>query len=133
MKLTKLYKVPLVIGVVLASELLLGVPTAQSSDVHRANSAPDSSQASDGVIDRQVLQQGQLFLVQTRSRGVEMIREAKVVTMMQSRIVTVEDGNGEVIRVFEGFGGGSDLIATAAMREAQALQLLESGGGIVGL
>jgi len=43
----------------------------------------------------------------------------------------VEDSNGEVIRVLKVFGGG--LIATAAMSKSEALQLLESGGGIVGL
>lgn len=103
-----------------------------SSGFVPAQSVQDSS--SDEVIDREVLEAGEVFLVQTRSKGVELLREAQVVTIAKRNhlyVVTVEDDAGEIVRVFEGFGGTSDLIATAVLSEAEALQLLESGGGIV--
>lgn len=131
MKLPKLPILPLASMIVLTGALLVGVPTAQSSDLHKEDSALNNLEAFNEVIDRQVLQKGQVFLVQTRSKGVEIIAGAKAATMTQNRIVTIEDENGEVIRVFEGFGGESDLIATAVMFEVDALRLLESGGGIV--
>jgi hypothetical protein len=133
MKLSKFYVLPLASMVVLIGTLLLGVSTAKSSDFHQGNSALFSAEASDNkVIDRAVLEEGQAFVVQTRSKGVEIIAGARVVTMTENRVVTIEDENGEVIKVFEGFGGGADLIATSAMSEADALRLLKSGGGIVG-
>jgi hypothetical protein len=131
MRLTKLYMLPLVTVVVVASALLLKVPTAQSSDLYQSSSVSDSSEASDRIIDRQVLEEGQVFLFQTESEGVELIREAKVVTITQSYIVTAEDSDGEVIKVFQGLGRGSDLVSIATMSEAEALQLLTAGGSIV--
>lgn len=122
---------PLVTVVVVASALLLKVPTAQSSDLYQSSSVSDSSEASDRIIDRQVLEEGQVFLFQTESEGVELIREAKVVTITQSYIVTAEDSDGEVIKVFQGLGRGSDLVSIATMSEAEALQLLTAGGSIV--
>ncbi len=77
------------------------------------------------------MEEGQVLIVQTRSKGVEVIVGAKVVTTTKSYIVSIQDDNGEVIRVLARLGGGSDLIATAVMSKAEALQLLESGGLIV--
>jgi hypothetical protein len=131
MKLTKLYTLPLVTVLIVAIALLLKVPVAKSFDLSQSVSVPDSSEISDRVIDRQILEEGQVFLFQTESEGVELIREAKVVTLTQSYIVTVEDSDGEVIRVFQGLGRGTDLVTFAAMSEAEALQLLKAGSGIV--
>ncbi len=117
--------------VTLIGVLLIKIPIAQSSDFHPVNSALNNPAASDEVIDRQVLEEGQVLIVQTRSKGVEVIAGAKVVTTTKNYIVTIQDENGEVIRVLARLGGGYDLIATAVMSKAEALQLLESGGVIV--
>lgn len=131
MKLSKLYILPLVTVVVVASALLLRLPVAQSSNLYQSGSTSDSSEASDRILDRYVLEEGQVLLTQTESEGVELIREAKVVTITRSYIVIVEDGNGEIIRTFQGLGRGADLITYAVMSEAEALQLLAAGGSIV--
>ncbi|MCC5655545.1 hypothetical protein LC608_00760 [Nostoc sp. XA010] len=130
-KLSNIYVLLVASMVALIGALLIEISTAQSSDFHPVNSALHNPEASDEVIDRQVLEEGQVLIVQTRSKGVEVIAGAKVVTMTKSYIVTIQDENGEVIRVLARLGGGSDLIATAVMSKAEALQLLESGGGIV--
>ncbi|WP_392481202.1 hypothetical protein [Nostoc sp. C110] len=130
-KLSNIYVLPLASMVALIGALLVEIPTAQSSDFHPVNSALNKPEASDEVIDRQVLEEGQVLIVQTRSKGVEVIARAKIVTMTKSYIVTIQDENGEVIRVLERLGGGSDLIATAVISKAEAVKLLESGGGIV--
>ncbi|MBE9005950.1 hypothetical protein IQ259_13050 [Fortiea sp. LEGE XX443] len=115
----------------LSSTLLVQIPTAQSSDCDKVNSVLNSPKASDEIIDRQGLEEDQVFVVQTRSKGVEIIEAGKVMTMTKSFVVTIEDENGKILRVFQRLGGGSDLIATARMTKAEALQLLELGGGIV--
>ncbi|MCC5621714.1 hypothetical protein [Nostoc sp. CHAB 5715] len=130
-KLSNIYVLPVASMVALIGALLIEISTAQSSDFQPVNSALHNPEVSDEVIDRQVLQEGQVLIVQTRSKGVEVIAGAKVVTMTKSYIVTIQDKNGKVIRVLARLGGGSDLIATAVMSKAEALQLLESGGGIV--
>ncbi|MGL5832064.1 MAG: hypothetical protein ACRC1Z_02385 [Waterburya sp.] len=131
MKPTKFYIFPLTVVVVLANVLLIGVSTAQSSDLYPSNSLSDSSKALDRIIDRQVLEEKQVFLVQTKSEGVELIREAKVVTITQNYVISVENSYGKVIRAFQGFGEGADLIAMATMSEDEALQLLAAGGGLI--
>jgi hypothetical protein len=131
MTLSKLYVFPIATMIVLTGTLFVKVPTAQSSDCQKENSALNSPKASDEIIDRQGLEEGQVFVVQTRSQGVEIIEAGRVMTMTRSFLVTIEDENGKIIRVFQRLGGGSDLIATARMTKAEALQLLELGGGIV--
>jgi hypothetical protein len=130
-KLSNIYVLPLASMVALFGALVVDIPTAQSSDFHPVNSVLNKPEVSDEVIDRQVLEEGQVLIVQTRSKGVEVIAGAKVVTTTKSYIVTIQHENGEVIRVLVRLGGESDLIATAVMSKAEALQLLESGGGIV--
>jgi hypothetical protein len=129
MNLSKLYIFPLVTVVVVASALFSKVPVAQSSDLYQSGSTSNSSEVSDEILDRYVLEEGQVLLVQTESEGTEPIREAKVVTITRNHAVIVEDSNGEVIRAFQGLG--VDLMSYAVMSEAEALQLLEAGGNIV--
>ncbi|WP_228014517.1 hypothetical protein [Fortiea sp. LEGE XX443] len=131
MTFSKLYLLPLASMIFLSSTLLVQIPTAQSSDCDKVNSVLNSPKASDEIIDRQGLEEDQVFVVQTRSKGVEIIEAGKVMTMTKSFVVTIEDENGKILRVFQRLGGGSDLIATARMTKAEALQLLELGGGIV--
>jgi len=131
MTFSKLYLLPLASMIVLSSTLLVKIPTAQSSDCDKVNSALNSPKASNEIINRQGLEEGQVFVVQTRSKGVEIIEAGRVMTMTRGFVVTIEDENGKTLRVFQRLGGGSDLIATARMTKAEALQLLESGGGIV--
>ncbi|MCC5641139.1 hypothetical protein LC593_36025 [Nostoc sp. CHAB 5844] len=131
MTLSKLYVLPLASVMVLTGALLVNIPTAQSSDCHKASSALNSPKAADEIIDRQGLEEDQVFVVQTRSKGVEIIEAGRVMTMTRSFVVTIEDENGKIIRVFQGLGRGSDLITAARMTKAEALQLLESGGGII--
>lgn len=129
MNLSKLYALSLVTVVVVASALFSKVPVAQSSDLYQSGSTSSSSEASDEILDRRVLEEGQVLLVQTESEGTEPIREAKAVTITRNHTVTVEDSNGRVIRAFQGLG--VDLITFAVMTEAEALQLLAAGGNIV--
>lgn len=131
MTLSKLYVLPLASMIVLTGTLFARIPTAHSSDCHKTSSTLNSSKAADEVVDRQVLQEGQVFVVQTRSKGVEIIESGRVITTMKSFLVTIKDENGKIIRVFQRLGRGADLIATAVMSKAEALQLLESGGVIV--
>jgi hypothetical protein len=130
-KLSRFFMLPLVAIVIVTGTLLLMAPTAQSSNLYESDSVSDRSEASDRVIDRQTLGERQVFLFQTRSTGVELIPGAKVVVITQSSTVTVEDSDGEVIRVFQGMGRGADLVAIASVSEAEARQLLEGGGVIV--
>jgi hypothetical protein len=113
------------------SVLLVGVSTAQSSDELLTNPPLNSPEASDVVIDKTVLEEGEVFVAQTGSREVEIIAEAKVVTMTKNYVVTVEDDSSKIIRVFKGLGVGTELITFAVMPEAEALRLVKSGGGIV--
>lgn len=129
MNLSKLYILPLVTVVVVASALFSKVPVAQSSDLYQSGSTSNSSEVSGEILDRYVLEEGQVLLVQTESEGTEPIREAKVVTMTRNYAVILEDSNGRVIRAFQGLG--VDFITYAVMTEAEALQLLEAGGNIV--
>lgn len=129
MNLSKLYTLLLVTAVVLASALFSKVPVAQSSDLYQGDSTSNSSEASDEILDRRVLEEGQVLLVQTESEGTQSILDAKVVTITRNHAVAVEDSNGRVIRAFQGLG--VDLITFAVMTEAEALQLLAVGGNIV--
>ena len=129
MNLSKLYILPLVAVVVVASALFSKVPVAQSSDLYQSGSTSDASEISNEVLDRRVLEEGQVLLVQTESEGTELIRAAKVVNITRNYAVTIEDSNGRVIRAFQGLG--VDLITYAVMTEPEALQLLEAGGNIV--
>jgi len=129
MNLSKLYILPLVTVVVVASTLFSKVPVAQSSDLCQGGSTSDALEVSNEVLDRRVLEEGQVLLVQTESEGTEIIRSAKVVNITRNYVVTIEDSNGRVIRAFQGLG--VDLITYAIMAETEALQLLETGGNIV--
>lgn len=131
MKCSKFHTLPLVTVVVVASAFFSRLPAAQSSDLYQGSVTSDNSEAADRVIDRQVLERGQVLLIQTESEGVELLREARAVTITQGFTVTVEDDNGEVIRVFQGLGRGADLVAIATMSEAEALQVLAADSGIV--
>jgi hypothetical protein len=122
---------PLVSVVFMASALLLKVPMAQSSDTYQGSFVSNSLEASDEIIDRQILEEGQVLLVQTKSHGVEPMAEAYVVTITRSYLVTVEGRNGEVIRVYQGLGEGAELLAIATMSESEATQLLRSNGRII--
>jgi hypothetical protein len=90
-------------------------------DLYQSGFTSDGSEVSDEILDRTVLEEGQVLLVQTESKGVEPIREAKIVTITRNYVVIVEDSNGEVIRAFQSLG--VDLITYAVMSEAEALQL----------
>lgn len=129
MNLSKLYILPLVTIVVVASALFSKVPVAQSSDLYQSGSTSDASEVSNEVLDRRVLEEGQVLLVQTESEGTEPIRAAKVVNITRNYAVTIEDSNGRVIRAFQCLG--VDLITYAVVTEAEASQLLEAGGNIV--
>ncbi|MBD2596973.1 hypothetical protein BCD64_03570 [Nostoc sp. MBR 210] len=117
--------------IVMTGSLLVKIPTAQSSDFDTANSVLNSSKAADEIVDRQSLEEGQVFVVQTRSKGVEIIEAGRVMTTTRNFLVTIEDENGKILRVFYRLGRGSDLIATARMQKEEAIQLLKSGGVIV--
>ncbi|ALF56587.1 hypothetical protein ACX27_28470 [Nostoc piscinale CENA21] len=117
--------------IVLTCSLLIKIPNAQSADFDTANSVLNSSKAADEIIDRQSLEEGQVFVVQTRSKGVEIIEAGRVMTTTRNFLVTIEDENGKILRVFHRLGRGSDLIATARMQKEEAIQLLKSGGVIV--
>ncbi|BAB72633.1 hypothetical protein ACN23B_03365 [Anabaena sp. FACHB-709] len=131
MKLSKLYVLPLASVIVLIGILFVKTPTAQSSDCHQASYALNNSKAADDIVHTDVIEEGQVFVVQTRSKGVKIIEAGKVMTTTKSFLVTIKDEKGKIIRVFQGLGRGSDLIATAKMSKAEAVQLLESGGLIV--
>ena len=131
MKLTKLCILPLATGIILAIVFLLEVPTAQSSGSLQNSSALDSSDTSDEVINIDVLKEGEVLVTQTRSRGIELISEARIVELREDFITIVKDENDQVVRVFRGLGDGADLVTYAVMPEADALELLESGGNIV--
>ncbi|WP_242051632.1 hypothetical protein [Nostoc sp. FACHB-280] len=131
MTISKIYVLPLASMIVLTSSLLVKIPTAHSSDFDTANSVLNSSKAADEIVDRDVLEKGQVFVVQTRSKGVEIIEAGRVMTTTRNFLVTIEDENGKILRVFHRLGRGSDLIATARMQKEEAIQLLKSGGVIV--
>ncbi|AUT02259.1 hypothetical protein CLI64_18745 [Nostoc sp. CENA543] len=131
MKLSKLYVLPLASVIVLIGILFVKTPTANSSDCHQASSTLKNSKAADEIVDTDVLKEGQVFVVQTRSKGVEIIEAGRVMTTTKSFLVTIKDEKGKIIRVFQRLGRGSDLIATAQMSKAEARQLLESGGLLV--
>ncbi|WP_157374117.1 hypothetical protein [Nostoc sp. PCC 7107] len=131
MTISKLYVLPLASMIVLTGSLLIKIPTAQSSDFDTANSVINSPKAADEIVDRDVLEEGQVFVVQTRSKGVEIIEAGRFMTTTRNFLVTIEDENGKILRVFQRLGRGSDLIATARMQKAEAIQLLKLGGVIV--
>ncbi|YAF96978.1 MAG: hypothetical protein AB3A66_04705 [Nodularia sp. CChRGM 3473] len=130
MKPPKLYIFTLASMLVLTGGLFV-VPTAYSSDFYQRNSALNNPEASDEIFDIDIVEEGQVFVVQTRSKGVEIIEGAKVIKRRRSQILTIEDENGAILRVFQGWGRGFDLIATAKISNTEALELLESGGFIV--
>lgn len=131
MKLSKIYVFPLTSMIVMIGILFVKTPTAQSSDYNQASFTLNNSKTADDIVDIDILEKGQVFVVQTRSKGVEIIEAGRVMTTTKSFLVTIKDEKGKIIRVFQRLGRGSDLIATAKMSKAEALQLLESGQLIV--
>lgn len=130
MKLVESILLPIVLVSVASASLW--VSAALSADLCQNNSAVSSdSKTTDPIVNTQVIPEGQVLLVQTRSKGVELLREAKVVIVTKNLVFTLKDNTGKVIRVFRGIGRRTNLVAIATMTEAEAIRLLAAGSGII--